>query len=216
MKQTLVSEFMGTAMLLIGVVGSGIAAETLSGGNVAIALLANAIATGCMLYVLITCLSSVSGAHFNPAVTIAFWVKKQISLRTAFFYCLSQITGAIVGVWLTHAIYGLEIMQISQTDRFGGNLWISEAFATFGLLFVIFGGIKFAPDKIATLVAVYITGAYWFTSSTSFANPAVTIGRLFSDTFAGISPTSVPPFIICQLAIVVPTVLFFNWLWAKD
>jgi glycerol uptake facilitator-like aquaporin len=197
--QKLLAEGLGTAFLLIGVVGSGIMGAALADGNVAVALLANAIATGCILYVIITTLGPISGAHFNPAVTLAFLLRGEISVSDAIPYAVVQIIGGILGVWAAHIMFDLSILQASTTDRTGMSLWFSEALATFGLLFVIFGGLKSRPDAVPTLVALYITGAYWFTSSTSFANPAVTIARGFSDTFAGINPTNIPMFIVMQI-----------------
>lgn len=210
MNQKLLAEAIGTAFLLIGVVGSGIMGASLSEGNIAIALLANAIATGCILYAIITTLGPISGAHFNPAVTLAFLLRKQITGAHALQYIAVQIPAAIIGVWIAHLMFDLSILQSSTTPRSGVNLWVSEIVATFGLLFVIFGGIRHRPDAVPMLVALYITGAYWFTSSTSFANPAVAIARGFSDTFAGIDPAHVPMFILCQVigalaaAIVLP------------
>ena len=197
--QKLLAEGLGTAFLLVGVVGSGIMGAALADGNTAIALLANAIATGCILYVIITTLGPISGAHFNPAVTLAFWLRGQIETRQAGLYVVVQIIGGILGVWAAHVMFDLAILQASTTARAGVAQWFSEILATFGLLFVIFGGLKSRPDAIPTLVALYITGAYWFTSSTSFANPAVTIARGFSDTFAGINPPHIPMFIIMQI-----------------
>lgn len=200
MQQKLWAEGLGTALLLVSVVGSGIMGDLLAGGNIAVALLANAIATGCMLYVIITVLGPISGAHFNPAVTLAFWLRGEITTRPALAYVAVQIIGGILGVWATHAMFDLPILQTSETlHRTGPAQWWSEAVATFGLLFVIFGGLRSRPDAVPTLVALYITGAYWFTSSTSFANPAVTIARGFSDTFAGIYPGHAPAFIAAQL-----------------
>jgi len=196
----LLSEGLGTALLLISVVGSGIMGETLSGGNVAIALLANAIATGCMLYVIITTLGPVSGAHFNPAVTLAFAIRGEHPWGQVVPYVIAQIIGGILGVWATHIMFDLPVLQLSQTlHRTGTAQWFSEIVATFGLLFVIFGGVKHKPDAVPPLVGLYITGAYWFTSSTSFANPAVTIARGFSDTFAGIYPGHIAMFILMQI-----------------
>ena len=197
--QKLLAEGLGTAFLLVGVVGSGIMGAALADGNTAIALLANAIATGCILYVIITTLGPISGAHFNPAVTLAFWLRGQIETRQAGLYVVVQIIGGILGVWAAHVMFDLAILQASTTARAGVAQWFSEILATFGLLFVIFGGLKSRPDAIPTLVALYITGAYWFTSSTSFANPAVTIARGFSDTFAGINPAHIPMFIVMQI-----------------
>ncbi len=199
MSQKLLAEFIGTALLLIGVVGSGIMGAALADGNVAITLLANAIATGCILYVIIATLGPVSGAHFNPAVTLAFCIKGDHPWIGLAPYVAAQITGGIGGVWLTHLMFDLPILQTSSTARHGIHLWSSEVIATFGLLFVIFGGIRHRPDTVPALVGLYITGAYWFTSSTSFANPAVTIARALSDTFAGIAPADAPMFIVMQL-----------------
>lgn len=207
MTQRLLAEFIGTAFLLIGVVGSGIMAEALAGGNIAVALLANAIATGCVLYVGITILGPISGAHFNPAVTLAFWLRKELPSSDTLPFIAVQIIGGIAGVWLAHAMFDLSILQTSTTDRSSVGRWIAEVIATFGLLTVIFGGIRHRPDAVPTLVALYITGAYWFTASTSFANPAVTIARTLSDTFAGINPAHAPMFIVCQLVGMVLAVL---------
>ena len=190
MIRKIAAEGLGTALLLIGVVGSGIMGESLASGNTAIALLANAIATGCMLYVIITVLGPISGAHFNPAVTLAFYLRGDLDRATALAYVHTQIICGILGVWATHLMFDLPILQAS------------EGIATFGLLFVIFGGIKSRPEAVPALVAMYITGAYWFTSSTSFANPAVTIARGFSDTFAGIYPGHIAAFIFVQLIVV--------------
>ncbi len=200
--QKLLAEGLGTAFLLIGVVGSGIMGEALADGNVAIALLANAIATGCILYVIITTLGPISGAHFNPAVTLAFLLRGEHAKKDALPYIAAQIIGGILGVWATHIMFDLSVFQASTTDRTGIAQWFSEIIATFGLLFVIFGGIRHKVDAVPPLVALYITGAYWFTSSTSFANPAVTIARGFSDTFAGINPANIPMFIIMQIIAV--------------
>ena len=197
--QKLGAECIGTAFLLIGVVGSGIMGETLADGNTAIALLANAIATGCILYVIITTLGPISGAHFNPAVTLAFTLRGDMPIKLALAYVPVQIIGAILGVWAAHAMFDLPILQTSTTARTGGAQWFSEVFATFGLLFVIFGGLRSKPEAVPTLVALYITGAYWFTASTSFANPAVSIARALSDTFAGILPAHVAMFIVMQI-----------------
>lgn len=204
MTRNLWAEALGTALLLMGVVGSGIMGEALAGGNVAIALLANAIATGCMLYVIITVLGPISGAHFNPAVTLAFWLRGDIKTRMALGYIGVQIVGGILGVWATHIMFDLPVLQSSTTlHRTGVAQWWSEALATFGLLFVIFGGLRSRADAVPTLVALYITGAYWFTASTSFANPAVTIARGFSDTFAGIYPAHIAGFVVAQILTVV-------------
>lgn len=203
MIRKLCAEAFGTAMLLIVVVGSGIMAETLSGGNTGLALLANAIATGAMLYAIITTLGPVSGAHFNPAVTLAFALRGEIPARLATGYVLCQVLGGVLGVWAAHIMFELPVLQLSTTPRTGFAQWFSEGLATLGLLFVIFGGLRAAPQSVASLVALYITGAYWFTSSTSFANPAVTIARGFSDTFAGIMPAHAPAFILAQIGAAI-------------
>ena len=200
MKQKLIAEMLGTAFLLIGVIGSGIMGETLSGGNTAIALLANAIATGCILYGIITCLGPVSGAHFNPAVTLFFTLRKEHAWSAFLPYILAQIVGAVLGVWAAHIMFDMPIVQVSETmHRTGLAQWSSEIIATFGLLFVIVGGVVHKPDTVPPLVGLYITGAYWFTSSTSFANPAVTFARGWSDTFAGIAPQHIVMFVMMQL-----------------
>ena len=217
MMRKLVAEGLGTALLLISVVGSGIMGEALADGNTAIALLANAIATGCMLYVIITVLGPLSGAHFNPAVTLAFWVRGDIETPLAAAYLVVQTLCAILGVWAAHLMFDLSILQTSTTvHRTGLAQWYSEVIATFGLLFVIFGGLRSRPEAIAPMVAMYITGAYWFTSSTSFANPAVTIARGFTDTFAGIYPGHILAFIIAQLAAVVLAHLVLRWVFAPE
>ncbi|WP_377505403.1 MIP/aquaporin family protein [Octadecabacter sp. R77987] len=196
----LCSEFIGTAFLLIGVVGSGIMGAALAQGNDAVALLANAIATGCILYAIITTLGPISGAHFNPVVTLAFALRGEHHWRDVAPYIGAQIAGAIIGVWLTHLMFDMSILQTSTTmHRTGLGQWTSEIIATLGLLFVIFGGVHHRPDAVPPLVGLYITGAYFFTSSTSFANPAVTIARGFSDTFAGIYPGHIAMFILMQL-----------------
>ena len=203
-RRKLAAEALGTALLLISVVGSGIMAEELSGGITALALLANAVATGCMLFVIITTLGPISGAHFNPAVTAAFVLRKEMGRREGAAYVGAQILGALVGVWLSHLMFDLPLFQVSQTfHRTGIAQWSAEIIATFGLLMVIFGGLSARSEAVPALVAVYITGAYWFTASTSFANPAVTIARSFSDTFAGIWPGHMPMFILAQAVAVV-------------
>ena len=200
MKQKLIAEMLGTAFLLIGVIGSGIMGETLSDGNSAIALLANAIATGCILYGIITCLGPVSGAHFNPAVTLFFTLRKEHAWSAFLPYVVAQIAGAVLGVWAAHMMFDMQILQVSETmHRTGFAQWSSEIIATFGLLFVIVGGVVHKPDTVPPLVGLYITGAYWFTSSTSFANPAVTFARGWSDTFAGIAPQHIVMFVVMQL-----------------
>jgi len=210
--QKLVSEFTGTALLLATVVGSGIMAENLAGGNVAVALLGNTIPTGAILYVLITMFGPVSGAHFNPAVTFAFWLRKEIATAPAFVYVLVQIAGAIAGVLLANAMFDLPVLQISEKLRSSPGQWLSEVVATFGLVLAIFMALRARPEAVATVVGLYITAAYWFTASTSFANPAVTIARQFSNTFAGIAPSGVALFIAAQMAGVVMAVLLDRFL----
>ncbi|MGJ8531482.1 MAG: aquaporin [Alphaproteobacteria bacterium] len=197
--QKLSAEFVGTAFLLATVIGSGIMAERLADGNVAIALLGNTIPTGAILVVLITMLGPISGAHFNPAVTLVFALKRAISARDSFAYVLTQIAGGLVGVWAAHLMFDEVIWQFSQTVRTGGAQWFAEGVAAFGLVVTILATLKARESAVAMAVGLYITAAYWFTASTSFANPAVTIARGFSDTFAGIRPTDVPWFIVAQL-----------------
>jgi glycerol uptake facilitator-like aquaporin len=217
LPQRLLAEGIGTAFLLISVIGSGIMGVNLAQGNDAIALLANAIATGCMLYAIITVLGPISGAHFNPAVSLAFALRQDLSWREFAAYVPVQTAGAVIGVWAAHVMFDLEILQTSTTlHRSGAAQWASEGIATFGLLFVIFGGLRSRPEAIPTLVALYITGAYWFTSSTSFANPAVTFARGFSDTFAGIYPGHIAMFIVVQLITVPIALAIFRYLFKTD
>ncbi|MEM6276078.1 MAG: aquaporin [Pseudomonadota bacterium] len=215
MIRTYIAEALGTALLLVGVVASGIMAETLT-DDTALALLANAVATGAMLYVIITCLGPISGAHFNPAVTLAFFLRKEVTAATALAFVACQIAGGLAGVAASHAMFDQAFFQLSTTERASAGLWISEAIATFGLLFVIFGGLRAQPAAVPALVAFYITGAYWFTSSTSFANPAVTIARSFTDTFAGIYPAHAPAFIAIQLATAAIATPLLAHLFADD
>jgi glycerol uptake facilitator-like aquaporin len=194
------SEALGTALLLATVVGSGIMADKLSGGNVAIALLANALATGAILVVLITMLGPVSGAHFNPAVSLVAVLNGELPPATALVYVIAQGMAAIAGVLLAHAMFDLALVQTSATARAGTGQWISEGVATFGLVLAILLTVRHRPDMVAVVVGLYITSAYWFTASTSFANPAVTVARTFTRTFAGIAPADAPAFIGAQLA----------------
>jgi len=200
LPQRLAAEALGSAFLLAAVVGSGIMAAKLSGGNAALALLCNTLPTGAILTVLILMFAPVSGAHFNPAVTLAFACRGDLNWRTAALYAASQILGAIAGVLAAHAMFDLPLWQVSQTVRSGSGQWFAEFVATFGLVLVIFCCLRAARDAIPYAVGLYITSAYWFTASTSFANPAVTIARSLSDTFAGIAPMGVAPFIAAQLA----------------
>lgn len=194
--QKLGAETLGTALLLAVVVGSGIMAERLSGGNVAIALLANTLATIGGLYILIEVFGSVSGAHFNPAVSLVMASRGELPWSLLAPYVFSQLVGAMVGAWLAHAMFGLNILQWSTKIRTGAGQWIAEAVATFGLLLVI---LRAPASRVAAMVAAYIGAAYWFTASTSFANPAAAFGRMFSDSFAGIAPSSVPGFVVAEL-----------------
>ncbi|MEM9212061.1 MAG: MIP/aquaporin family protein [Pseudomonadota bacterium] len=194
-----VAEFLGTAFLLATVIGSGIMGDALSPDNAAVALLGNTIPTGAILFVLITTLGPISGAHFNPAVTLAFWMRRQIATREALIYVVVQIVGGCLGVILANIMFDLDAIMISEKVRASSGQYLSEVIATFGLVFVIFAGIKYRPKAVPTLVGLYITAAYWFTASTSFANPAVTIARTLSDTFAGITPSSVPAFLAAQI-----------------
>ena len=194
-----VFEFTATALLLTAVVGSGIMAERLSGGNVALALLANAIATGGALLALILAFGPQTGAHMNPLVTVASVLRDGLSWRLAGVYVAAQVTGAVAGVWIAHLMFALPILQASSHGRTGIGQWVAEAVATFGLLVTIWGCRVHRAPMAAFAVAAYITGAYWFTASTSFANPAVTIARALSDTFAGIRPLDAPGFIGAQI-----------------
>lgn len=212
MKRKIAAEFVGTAMLLISVIGSGIMGVELAQGNDAITLLANAIATGCMLFVIITVLGHISGAHFNPAVSLAFYLRGELSAVGLASFSAAQVVGAVFGVWAAHLMFDLPLLQLSQTThRTGAAQWFSEGLSTLGLLFVIFGGLRARADAVPTLVALYITGAYWFTSSTSFANPAVTFARGFSDTFAGIYPGHIAMFILVQLAATLIGHVALKW-----
>ncbi|MCD2171689.1 aquaporin [Rhizobium sp. C4] len=214
LDRRLAAEFIGTAILLATVVGSGVMAETLSGGNVAIALLGNTIPTGAILYVLITMLGPVSGAHFNPAVTLAFSLHGDIAPRHAALYVAAQLAGGVVGVWLAHLMFDLTLLQISTKARFGAGQWVSEIVATAGLVLTIFATLRSRPEAIAQAVALFIVAAYWFTASTSFANPAVTIARALSDTFSGIRPQDVPAFIAAQIAGCILALALLRWLFA--
>jgi glycerol uptake facilitator-like aquaporin len=195
----LTSEFLGTLLLLATVVGSGIMGESLASGNAAIALLANALATGAMLFVLITIFGPISGAHFNPLVTIATVATGRIPKSVIAPYLFAQIAGGIVGVILAHAMFDQPLLQISHHVRWGSGQWIAEATATFGLLLTILGLLRHRPEAIPQAVALYIIAAYWFTASTSFANPAVTLARGLTDSFSGIAPSCVWPFIAAQV-----------------
>jgi glycerol uptake facilitator-like aquaporin len=198
--QRLASEAIGSSILVATVVGSGIMGETLAGGSVGLALLANAIATGAMLFVLVTVLGPVSGAHFNPIVSGVFALRGEIGWRQAGCYAVAQIGGAIMGTVLAHAMFALPLWQASTHVRTGGAQWLSEAVATFSLLFTILGTLRARPDSVPVAVALAIVAGYWFTASTSFANPAVTLARALTDTFAGIAPADIAGFIAAQVA----------------
>jgi glycerol uptake facilitator-like aquaporin len=212
LAQRAFSEWLGTAFLLAAVVGSGIMAQKLAGGNGALALLCNTLPTGAILVVLILIFGPLSGAHFNPAVSIAFALRRELPWSTAGLYMAAQIFGGLIGVWAAHLMFDLPVWQFSITARAGPGQWLAEAVATFGLVLTILG-IACTPGAVPYAVGLYITAAYWFTASTSFANPAVTIARSFSDTFAGIAPSSVLAFIAAQLAGMLLAVLLGRWLW---
>lgn len=211
--QKLGAEALGTALLLAVVVGSGIMGEALASGNTAIALLGNTVATGAGLYVLILILGPVSGAHFNPAVTLAFLIRGDIGLPVAAAFVMVQIIGALAGVVLAHAMFDLEIMQASAKARAGAGQAIGEAVATFGLVLTILGALRFRPESVAAAVGLFITAGYWFTSSTSFANPAVTFARVFTDTFAGVRAADAPAFLLAQFSAAALAVGVAAWLF---
>ncbi|MEL6543950.1 MAG: MIP/aquaporin family protein [Myxococcota bacterium] len=205
-SQRLWAETLGTAALVCGVVGSGIMADRLT-EDVALALLANTFATGTLLVVLITVLGPVSGAHFNPAVSVAFALRRELSGRETFLYSAVQIIGGVLGSWMAHLMFELPLLQLSTTTRTGYGQWVAETVATFGLVLTILLGVRFREHAVPWLVGLYITSAYWFTASTSFANPAVAIARALSDTFAGIAPAHVPAFVAAQLLGAVAATL---------
>jgi len=206
-----VAEAVGTALLLVAIVGSGIMAERLAAGNVALALLANALATGGALVAIILAFGPISGAHLNPVVTIADAWQRGISWRHVPAYVGAQIFGAIAGVGIANLMFVLPLFSVSRHVRTGASLWLGEFVATFGLLAVVWGCARSKPHATPFAVAAYIAGAYWFTSSTSFANPAVTIARSLSDTFAGIRPIDVTPFIVAQIAGAAVATALFVW-----
>ncbi|MGB0246849.1 MAG: aquaporin [Paracoccaceae bacterium] len=210
--RSFVSEFLGTLFLVATVVGSGIMADNLSMGNHAVALLANAISTGAILYVLIIIFSELSGAHFNPVVSLIMFIMKKISLSDFLLYVFFQIIGGVLGTFLAHFMFEMSIIQLSTNVRTGSSLYFSEVIAAFGLVLTILLGLKYKRESVATLVALYITAAYWFTSSTSFANPAVTIARTFTDTFSGIQNSDTVPFIMAQILGGLMAYLVFRYL----
>lgn len=213
LSRRLFAEALGTAFLLTTVIGSGIMGERLAGGNVAIALLGNTLPTGAILAVLILIFGPVSGAHFNPAVSIAFALRGALPYRELAPYLIAQIAGGLLGALAAHAMFELPLLQISGHVRTGPAQWFAESVATFGLLLTIFGCVARAPAATPYAVGLYITAAYWFTASTSFANPAVTIARGFSDTFAGIAPAGVPAFVVAQLIGMGLSLAAAAWLW---
>jgi glycerol uptake facilitator-like aquaporin len=215
LSRRLVAETLGATILLATVVGSGIMAASLVSGNQAIALLCNSIATGAILVVLITIFGPTSGAHFNPAVSIAMALRAEMPWSEVASYAIAQIAGAVAGTVLAHLMFELPALQTATTTRWGIGQWIAEFVAAFGLVLAILGCLQHKISATGSIVGLYITAAYWFTASTSFANPAVTIARGLTDTFAGIAPTGVPAFIVAQLAGAAVAVKVARWLW-KD
>lgn len=211
--QKLAAEALGTALLLAIVVGSGIMGDSLASGNDAVALLANAIATGAGLYVLITIFGPVSGGHFNPAVTLAFLLRREIALGLAAAYMSVQIAGGIAGVGLAHAMFNLDLAQVSIKARSSAGEALGEAVATFGLVLTILGALRFRSESVAMAVGLFITAGYWFTSSTSFANPAVTIARTLTDTFAGVRAADAPAFLLAQFSAAALATGVAAWLF---
>ncbi len=212
MNRRLVAEFTGTLLLLATVVGSGIMGEQLAGGNDAIALLGNTIATGAILVVLILMFGAISGAHFNPAVTLAFLLRGDIAFREAVPYWAAQVTGGLAGMIIAHAMFDQALLQASTNARTGAGQWLAETVATFGLVATILAVLRFRAEAVAYAVGLYITAGYWFTASTSFANPAVTVARSFTDTFSGIQPEHAPGFILAQCVGAVIATYLFRWL----
>ncbi|NBN79340.1 aquaporin family protein [Microvirga tunisiensis] len=210
LSRRLVAEVLGTALLVATVVGSGIMADRLS-DDVAVSLLGNTLPTGAILLVLITCLGPVSGAHFNPAVSLVFALRGDLKAADAVFYTLAQVVGGCVGAIVAHAMFALPLVELSSTVRTGLPQWIAEVVATFGLVFTILFGLRFKADAIPALVGLYITAAYWFTASTSFANPAVAIARSLTDTFSGIRPLDLPGFILAEVAGALLALAFASW-----
>lgn len=208
------AEALGSALLFATVVGSGIMAESLAGGNVAVALLGNTLATGAILFVLITILGPVSGAHFNPAVSMVMRLRGEIGSAVMLAFVGAQLLGGIAGMWAAHAMFELPILQLSDKARTGAGQWLSEGIATFGLILTILGTVRHRPDWVPVSVALYIVAAYWFTASTSFANPAITVARSLSDSFAGIASADVPGFVAAQLAGALIGWAVGGWLFA--
>lgn len=211
----LVAEALGTAILVATVVGSGIMADRLT-DDVALSLLGNTIPTGAILVVLISILGPISGAHFNPVVTMVFAARRELASAGAALYILAQILGGVAGTWVAHLMFDLSIFQVSETVRTGSAQWVAEAIATFGLLLTILGGLRFRVEAIPMLVGLYITAAYWFTASTSFANPAVAIARSLTNTFSGIRPVDLPGFIVAQVLGALAAAALAGWLFADQ
>ena len=216
MSRDVWAEAIGSFFLFCTVIGSGIMADRLAGGNTAVALLGNTAATGAMLYVLITMLGPLSGAHFNPAVTMVFRLRGDLSTGTALRLVAGQLAGGILGVWAAHFMFAEPILQLSTKVRTGTGQWAGEFIATFGLVFVILGTLRHRPQAVPASVALYIVAAYWFTSSTSFANPAITLARALSDTFAGIAPADVPAFIAAQIAGALAALVAGSMIFAHE
>jgi glycerol uptake facilitator-like aquaporin len=216
MKAKLAAEALGSFFLFATVVGSGIMAERLAGGNVAVALLGNAMATGAMLFVLIAMLGPISGAHFNPAVSFVMWLRKEITAQLLLAFIVVHLAAGLVGLCAAHLMFDLPILQFSSKPRTGIGQWTGEFIATFGLVFTILATARHRPEAIPASVALYITAAYWFTSSTSFANPAITVVRSLSDSFAGIAPSNVVGFIIAQLSGAVAAFAVTKFLFPLD
>ena len=215
LPRRLAAEALGTALLVATVVGSGIMAETLT-KDVALALLCNTLPTGAILVVLITLLGPISGAHFNPAVSVIFTLRRDLLAREAVLYIAAQIAGGILGTMLAHVMFDMSLLATSAKVRTGSAQWFSEAVAAFGLIVTILGGIRFARDSVAWLVGLYITAAYWFTASTSFANPAVAIARSLTNSFAGIRPADLPGFIAAEFAGALLALALMSWLLAPQ
>ena len=214
-SRRLIAESVGTAFLLAAIVGSGIMAEGLSGGNEALELLCNSTATGAILVVLISVFGQVSGAHLNPAVTLSFAVRREIGAVLAVGYVLAQVIGGVLGTLIAHVMFNENLLQISTKARVGTGPWFAEALATFGLIVTIFGTQRWKADMVPVTVGLYIASAYWFTASTSFANPAVTLARTITNTFAGIQPSHAPAFIVAQLVGALAGALFCRFIFVQ-
>ena len=216
MNRAVFAEALGSFFLFATVIGSGIMAEQLAGGNVAVALLGNTLATGAILFVLISMLGPISGAHFNPAVTLIFRLRGELTTGTALAYVVAQLIGGILGVWAAHLMFDLPVIQFSDKARTGIGQWTGELIATFGLVLTILGTLRSRQEWVPVSVALYIVAAYWFTSSTSFANPAITLARSLSDSFAGISPVDVAGFVVAQVVGAVLAHWVCRYLFRSD